>query len=392
MPISQHEKDNATVLIPADEFHERYGHGEESDDEKEWRKFQEELSDGIEYAKMTVYRVPTNERGQPERKQMSFCFECGLQDYSFSQLCGRIQSEYGGGVYRLQVRDENGRLVKNKGISVEAPKGDEKRGNNVGEIVDSITRVQRETQMMLRQAMQPANNAPPVDPIKQMTEMMAAVGAMMGAIGLRPEPPPPPKTLLEQMQEFAMIKELMGGDNGNDNGLYSMLTETIRAFGPPLAAAISAGQNQGALDSRGVMVNKSLPQPEAQPSKEDLEKMEYDKQMKQQIGVLLLNARAGADTKKFAQLIVDNTPDDKLDALDEWLRADDFLEKLIAADPKVKDFRNWFIALRDQVIKLLDEMIDGDDEPGLTSAQPETVTGGTDSAASETDGDTPKHS
>ncbi len=377
MSISQEERDNAAIFLPAGEDFNQY----KTDDEIEWDKFRDEMQDGIDYAKLTIWKVPVNERGQATQKQMGFCFECGMQDFSFSQLCSKIQSEFGGGIFRLQARDAQGKMIKNKGINIVPPK-DAPNGSagNTADIIDrvqnAINQGQEQTRRMLVTAHNPQAN---VDPLDQMTKMMTAMGTMMGAMGIKPsEPVAPvaPQSLTSQIKEFLMLKELMGnlsGDSsGGDANLYSLLTETMKSFGGPIASAIAAGQTTGEVSPQGLLQN---PATENKPvlTAEENEQQKYGEAMKTQVRILIANAKNKADPQQFATLVVANTPDEKLDALYEFISAPDFYDRILAMNPEVEIYKDWFIKLRDAVMELLTEPENENTIPEVASH--ETVAG-----------------
>jgi len=371
-----------------------------TEDELEFEKFKEEFKQSNEYAKVTCYRQPTTRDGRPGQKQLTYLFEAGVDEYTFSQLAGRLRDEYGSGVYRIQMRDKDNKLKMNRGVSIEAPtiESDSKNPNGgVPEIIAQMRETMSEQQRMLSQYMHnPANDRNPID---QMTQMMAAMGGMMQAMGIQQQAPTPPKTLIETLTEFKLMKELLGDISGDgmagEANLYSLLGETMRAFGGPIAAALASGAQSGAINSQGTAVQKQLPQPE--PQKEnDAETIAMNNQeMKKNVAILLHNAKAKTDPKLMAELLVEHTPDDKEDELWDFISADDCLSNIYKLEPATLEYKPWFEALRDNVIKLLSDDDDSDDSPeGLPSeenadsiADSETVAGAENDVTPDDAGD-----
>ena len=94
---------------------------EKSEEEIDFDLFRDEMRDSDTYAKITVSRQPTDRKGRPIGKKLFQMFECGIDDYTFSQLVGRIRDDYGTGIYRIQGRGSDGQFKFNKSIGVEAP-------------------------------------------------------------------------------------------------------------------------------------------------------------------------------------------------------------------------------------------------------------------------------
>ena len=95
---------------------------EPTEDELEFQKFRDEFKQANEYAKVSCYRQPTTSDGRPGQKSLTFLFDAGVEEFSCSQLAGRLRDEYGSGTYRIQLRDKDGQLKMNRAISIEAPK------------------------------------------------------------------------------------------------------------------------------------------------------------------------------------------------------------------------------------------------------------------------------
>lgn len=343
---------------------------ERTEEEIDFEKFRDEMREANQYAKITISRQPTTSDGRPGQQKLIFLFECGMDEFSFSQLCSRCRDEYGTGTYRIQARNEKGQLKINKAIQVEAPKtGNESQdGNNPAEIItrfsEAMHQHQNRTEQMMSKFMGPQSGG---DAFNQMTEMMKAMGGMMGTMGITPAQP---KSMLDQLTEFKMLKELFGdSDSGGDANLYSLLTATMQSFGAPIAQAIAMGQQTGALNPEGVLTTPTLPKPNPDEITDADKAMQANETMKKNIEVLVKNARANVDAATFAGVLISNLPEEKVDEFYEFISADDYLQRLISLVPEVENYRAWFEKLRDTVIELLTEP---DDES--TVAESELVT------------------
>ena len=323
----------------------------------EFEAFKAEMHDSQDDAKITVGKKLTDSRGRPMGRKTFECFECGIDDYTFSQLCTRIREDFGTGLYQIQGRDSKGKFKFRKTIGIQAPNSPEgQKGENVGMLIqqfsEAMERQQMRTEEMITKLVGPQTGG---DAFDQMTKMMAAMGSMMAAMGV--QQPQAPKTLVEQLTEFKMIKELFGAEGGGDSGeanIYSLLGKTVEAFGGPIAAAIAQGAESGDLTPDGLATTGALPAP--QPETEQVTEQEkHNMEMRKNIHILIQNAKTGIPAQQFATILVNNTPEDKQDALWDFISRESCVDEICGLEPAAESYREWFVALRDAVIELMTE-------------------------------------
>jgi hypothetical protein len=328
----------------------------------EFEQFKSEMQDAQFDAKITVGKKLTDSSGRPMGRQIFECFECGVDDYTFSQLCTRIREDFGTGLYQIQGRDSKGKYKFKKTVGILAPNATDNApapGNDVGGLIDKFSDAMQRQQMATEQMfLKLAGPQTGGDAIDQMTKMMGAMGAMMGAMGLNPQSQVVPKTLVEQLTEFKMIKELFGGDDtdgsGGEANLYSLLGKTVEAFGGPIAAALAAGAESGDLTPEGLATTARLPAPETKTD-EAMEQEQHNVEMRKNIHILIQNAKTKIPPKVFAGILVSNTPPDKEDDLWEFLSAENCIATIMHLEPAAVPYREWFEGLRNEVIELMSE-------------------------------------
>lgn len=354
----------------------------------EFEAFKDEMHDAQFDAKITVGKKLTDSNGRPLGRQVFECFECGIDDYTFSQLCTRIREDFGTGLYKIQGRDSKGKFKFNKMVGILAPNktDNEPAGTDIGNLFDkfsdAMARQQMQTEAMFTKLAGPQTGG---DAIDQITKLATAVGPLLAAIGFGKSEAP--KTLLEQLTEYKMMQELFtegGGSGGGDANLYSLLTATMQSFGAPIAAALAAGQIDGSVNPQGILASP-------QPALVDTDKIKREQEteaLKGQIKILVANAEAKTDAVKMANLIVEKTPEDNLESLFDFLSGDDYLEQMIFLVPEVEIHKNWFIKLRDTVLELL--TVD-DDKPIVPESETVAETTGPD-ISDKANGDAPKDS
>lgn len=368
---------------------------EKSEEQIDWEKFRDEMRESNEYAKITVYRQPMDSIGQRGQKKLTYLFDVGLDEYSYSQLCARLRDEYGTGTYRMQGRDSENKLRFNRAVTIEAPKIEDGKGEyqTIPNVIAEMRETMQSNQQMMADFMRGPNAM--ADPMDQLTKMAGAFATIFAAMGIKTQEPVPQKTFMEELTQFKLMQEMFtdgGGAGGGEANLYSLLTATMQSFGGPIAAAIAAGQSEGRVNPQGLLEN----QKPIEKTPEQIKQEQETETLKGQIKLLVANAEAQTDPVEMAELIVEKTPEENLDSLFEFLSGDDYLKQMIFLVPEVKAYENWFIKLRDTVLELLtvddDPPIVPESETVAGNGESETVAGDTgsdirDDATSGTDGD-----
>lgn len=335
-----------------------------AEENAEFEAFKSEMHESQDQAKITVSKKMTDSRGRPVGKQMFECFECGIDDYSFSQICSRIRDDFGTGLYQILGRNSKGAYKFRKTVGILAPNSVDNvpAQNDVGGLIDKFSdamqRQQMATEQMFLKLTGPQTGG---DAMDQMTKMASAMATIMGAMGIERQAPTPPKTLVEQLTEFKMIKELFGGGEsdgiGGEANLYSLLGETVKAFGGPIATAIAAGAQSGELNKDGLA---ALPAPEQTEAEKMGEQEKHDMAMRQQIHILIQNAKTKIPPEHFAGILVNHTPDDKQDELWDFISDEKCVDTIISLEPAAEPYRQWFDELRTAVINLMAEPVEPD--------------------------------
>lgn len=369
--------EDADFTIPRDP-HEEY-------EDEEFEKFKSEMHDSQDDAKITVSKRLTDSRGRALGQQAFECFECGIDDYSFSQLCTRIREDFGTGLYKVQGRDSKGKFKFRKMVGIQAPidpTADE-ANSSPATLIASMSRAMAEQQDRFERLML---NAPTVqtDPIKQMTEMMTAMGGMMGALGLSGQNQQPPKTMLETLTELKLTKDIMGDlignaeSSGQVDNFWGAIAETVKSFGGPLMQAVSLAQQHGKINPDGVIQPPALPSPESEVEpeiKEHPEGMQPEsenmtlKEMREQLEFLLTQAKNKIEATAVADFIIEQMPDEDsaYDSLEAFLQQDSCLDRCAMIVPEVNEYREWFINWRDAMLVKLAAMIESEEPDDLTT-------------------------
>jgi len=327
----------------------------------EFEAFKSEMNDAQFDAKITVGKKLTDSRGRPMGRQIFECFECAVDDYTFSQLCTRIREDFGTGLYQIHGRDSKGKYKFKKTVGILAPNSTDNvpANNDVGQLIDKFSDAMQRQQMATEQMfLKIAGPQTGGDAIDQIVKISAAIAPILTALGIsRPEPAPPPKTVIEMLTEAKMVSELMGGNNetqyGEANG-WSALTETLKALGPALGGALAMGaQAPPVAAAEAVPVLEAPITDEAATLAKDLEMQKQA--LAKQIGMLLIQAKGGADPMAVAEMVVNMTPPEHEERLWDTIVPENCVDTMVAAVQEVNEYREWFDNLRLGILELMSE-------------------------------------
>lgn len=324
-------------------------------------------------AKVFVYKI------DKATKLEAFAFETSPAEFATGGLT-EIGKRYGGGEYRIRVYAD-GRILTHKRIAI------------------------MEQKEMPQSA--PVNIAADLQGLFAQQQSAMLEGFKMLAESLKPAPQPPAPTMLEQMETFARLQSLMGGNQrqpgpdfgqlldilkqgmemGRGAGEQSMLDVLMRGietFGPAITEAVKTGAvNQPAPMMHAPAPAIAAPVPAIQtaaPTNEDEMGILRNAMLKQAINFLVKQAEAGNDPDTYANMVLDQMDEN---ALKDFVNRPDWLEFLAQFNPAVKVPENqaWFADLRILLIAYLTP-----DEDSGTSA-PHATTDNANAAAVATDGD-----
>ena len=338
-------------------------------------------------SQVTVYRIGPN-------REQTYVFKCAAAAFSLDEL----RDKYNGGTFRLYI-SRGGVLWKNRSVTVE-PKAVGNVAEPAPSAVAELASVMREgftaqanamRELATRQAASAGESFMPK--ASDLPAIISAVAAAVQALRppLPPPPPPPapssdPVALLLKGVELANALREGGGGDG-EVSLLGIARDLIKS--PMLAAAVQAAAapqlparpRPAALPPpRPPQPPQSFasetPPPPQPPATQEADPAMFDFALKHYLGVLCQKAAEGSDPTLYAEVILDNVPDDKLI---EVLTQPDPVAFLAEKRPEVAQFRPWFEQLIAVVNQAFADEAPGDAQSGTDAAQSTTpiVPGGT---------------
>jgi len=342
------------------------GEIESSDEEKAFDDFRNNLSAGEEMATLRVSRIPKSASGNPMTARLAYCFSCPIDRYTFEELCEFVSENYGGGLYRLiGTRKGHRGTAFNKLLDIAEPipkklgEG-ESRSPNVSAIMESVStmiiQMQERTEAMLARVNNPAGAAGGVDPFAMMERVVGMLGSM-GMIGAKA----PGGDLLGELQKLAQIKNLLGefgegGRSDSESNFYDLASQGLKPIAPLLPTLAARLPAPSAPANSPTLANRPVPESNQAASAAEPQNVN----LKNQVDLLVANAAAGITPDAMANMIIDATPDEKVDALRAFIAQASVVDQMAQVNPAVTQHREFFDALRVALMRELTEP-----KPGL---------------------------
>ncbi|RTL17972.1 MAG: hypothetical protein EKK55_21850 [Rhodocyclaceae bacterium] len=304
---------------------------------------------GATNSRVCIYRIVKN---QPP----SYVAECDPASFSLDDL----RDKYRGGEFRLYIMKE-GKLWKNMRVSVEPPPHND-APTAVSSGMADVLAVMRDGFQAQAAAMRELATAPrAASPFAGM-DVPAVITAVAAAItALRPPPappapPPPPDRSVDMLiQGIQLASELREGAAPADNSIGGMLrtflqsplvAQAVQAAASPPAPPVSHAKPALPAPTTPRVVSPAAPaEPAAQPTDQQTTMLHY------YYGLLCQKAAEGADPTLYAEIVLDNVPDDTLNML--LSRQPTPLDALIAEYPPAAPHRAWFATLIDTMMQAL---------------------------------------
>lgn len=329
-------------------------------------------NDDIDEYSLKAYRT------QPGKGKLGYLFTCLPTELP---ILDRLRDDYGSGDYQVRVFKKN-RIFKRRVVCIEAPVKKEKPVFDESQKLNGMVEVMangftRLGELIVQRDQQSPQN---ISTMKEMMEFMVLMKELNG-------PPPEVVSPFQQIKDVLSIQKSLAGKEGssetNVNDVLLTLAENVL---PKLAEAGMAspenkqrprvspetGIETGEIEKIGKIGNT-----------EKLEKTEKGNPMKGHLMFLCMQATLKKNPLLYAEVVLDNTPDDKLDELITAIKGEGAINKLIGFHPPVANHQEWFLELFQGILSNIQEVeeIEGD-EPLQSAPEPtknnENVSGKTD--------------
>lgn len=335
-----------------------------------------------------VYRIVEN------RGELAWLFDCTPAELPILQ---KLRDEYSGGRFECRIY-RNNRIYKRIKVVVEQPSKPVavQSKNDMAEMLKEMGRQQQENFNMLKDTvlqMVGKPSTPPPSQIETMTLMMGLMKSMKDFA--TPQIPQTPAFDPEKMFDLFLKGMEMGRESGGggETGLMDIAKELIKSplLGQLAQAATTLPQlPRPTIPAQNPTTPKIAMQPQSQAQTQPKQPKQEGENMKNPVlkhylNMLVQKAEKDSDPILYAEFILDNVPQSMVE---QNIMRDDLIEYASTIDPRVKDYQEWFIDLRDHIISVLTSP-DEEEETGSTDLT-SPATGDNATVSSDNSTDDPK--
>jgi len=256
-----------------------------------------------------------------------------------------VQDTYGGGIYKIRAR-----------------KNDGKWGWNTFEIEGAPKRLapieydeEEEDTQPVQPVQQPTQQAPQYDPFMLMQMMQKAqeqgeqrILKMMEFMRPQQQSPDVTKQVFEIVEKIAPM--MSGGEGGGSNWIMalSQFKEPILKIVDTIQVALTRPAAVPVQNPPSAPVQQSLNQPKAEDDMIGL-------LIRQALPVLINGATKNADPALYADMILDQVPETAYPKLAQWLGSPNCLEDLCKIEPGIRFQQEWWASLRETLAGALND-------------------------------------
>jgi len=316
---------------------------------------------GTDDAVLNVYRDGVG------RGKFAFLFALSPEDITARDIYEKCRDEYGGGNYRMHIRDPE-RIVHNVPFSVEAPKDKPETapvhppGLGIAEVMAMMQASNDRQAAMFSESMRAMadafkgnqSNQPAFDPVAAQASLMQQLVALKSMS----EPKDKTKDAVDMfVQGISLAKDLSPKDGETNSS--DILVKALEMFGGPMAEMAKSNlgaQTAPALPSpMGAPPNPMAPPPPTGDPQVDADaKREYEMGLQkmvlnQQLQFLLRQAAANKDPELYAELLLDQAGEERVLA---FVGQENAIDQLVELNGEVASHREWFESLRASILEL----------------------------------------
>lgn len=316
---------------------------------------------GVSNSRVVVYRANRNQK-------QAYMFTCTPDQFSLDDL----REKYNGGEFRLYV-SKDGRPFKNILVNVEPKQvnAGEPAAPGMADVVIAMREGFAQQAELMREAL--LAREPAASPLGNMNlaELITAIGTLTKNNAPPPAPAPSSDTaitmLLKGIELARELRETSGGEG--EPSLMGLFRDLIKS--PMTAQALQAMAAQAATQPQPVVPARPVapriappvqPQPAPAPAPAVAQPTQgepVNPMLKHYLGVLVKKAEEGADPALYADVALDNVPEETLRFLID--RPPTAVDALIADHPPIANHREWFNGFVASIREALDEGIGGQD-------------------------------
>lgn len=339
------------------------------DDDRTVDEIVQEIPGGVRTIKL--FRHPDGPRGGRPT------YLCEIAPDSFS--VEYVKKCYGGGSYFFRWRNENGKRVRTD-FDIEGPRKkfkDEEdpdlseAGSEDGasELLSLLLKKRKEEDEEEERSNHHRNNpdgnggisAIELMKLLQQAQEQGEARIMKMMEFIRPQPQSPDMT----KQVFDIVEKVMSISPAGGDG--NPWITTLAMFKDPLSKIVDT--IQAAVNKQGAVPSNPPPQSAQQVQHVPQETDVVTMMLKQYLPLFVSAAARNADPQTYADMVLDQVPENQYPSLSAWINRPDCLEGLCTIEPGIRYQQDWWIALRLAIIEGLNDAANVQSQPTSEESQ-----------------------
>lgn len=299
--------------------------------------------DEVEFS-IRVYRAMTG------RGELEYCFGCLPSELPIME---RIRENFGAGKYEVRVY-RNKKIFRRRTLNIAMPKKpvkqmeDLSRANDTKDLVAGLMEMQKSQFEQLQTIMAGQNRQP--SQFEMMQSMLTLMASMKEAMGFNG-----PVSVQDPMKNFRegidFAKDIMEmGGSGRDKDSTDVLLKAIDTFAPALIEGAKQDTSLNPPVSQPLKQNPTRP-PNLTTEKKSMFEIVIQSQVKRLVGL----ASQGKDPELYAEVLLDQIPEQYIPNLNKFLNDPAYIAKLQEINPGVGNHADWFSDLKTNLLGMLSE-------------------------------------
>lgn len=293
--------------------------------------------DTIDEYEIRVYRV------QPGKGSLGYLFACLPSELP---ILDKLRDQYGGGDFEIRVL-KNKKIFKRRKCVIEEPKNKPApTANTTSEILMVVQTMNNGFTKLGELIASQQNAGQNISPMAMQSEMLQNMVAMKDFLGGNEKPQESPLAVFKQMVE---IQKTIGGVEGGGGFSDSLLSIANQVL-PKLA---DMGQQEQAFKAQRLRGTRKprLKRPAATGQR----RQPSENPMKLHLIFLCAQAKLNNDPRLYAQMVLDNTAENKRGELIEFIGGPNALTEMAKVHKGVLKYPSWFGQLGEYIIVLSGE-------------------------------------
>lgn len=281
-----------------------------------------------------------------------------------ASLLEAIRRDYGGGNYRIHVRDNAG-LIANRRVSIA-----ERKAPAVDAVPNMVQAMMQGMQAQMDRLVQAVTVAqrPAVSEADAEEKVLARMQTMANILGTRSSGIDTSVVMETLSQGIELGKQLGGAAGGQDN-TGAVMAESLKAFTAMMAAQQRAPLRRPVPAPARQVAAATAPAelPPAEPAAVEVPAgTDEVAAMRTLLQVVMTGARRDSDPELYAELVADQLGDE---GVAELLRLPDPVAVLVQLEPEADEHRTWLQGLAQALRELQEEQRAADGDVNAESAQ-----------------------